>query len=298
MTTLHLPTFFAFARRAPFGNRLTKSQVSGMETLLDVWSREGTGDDRHLAYVLATVFHETGGRMVPVRETFATSDAQAIRRLDAAKAAGRLPQVKTPYWRAGWFGRGPVQVTHETNYRKVGQALGVDLVNNPGLLLDPVVGARSAVLGMVMGLFVSRQTLAKYFNETKDDPEGARRIVNGTDKASLIAGYHLAFLDSIKAARKEAARLADVDITVRPNPVPVPATIEAAKPDGANLSKDKTAIGGVIAGLGGLGGIAAFAHPILQGIASPWAFAAFALVALGVFLVLTGRVQLKISEGV
>lgn len=282
------PTFFAFARNAPFGGRLTEEQVKGAESIIEVWQREGTGDDRHLAYVLATVFHETGGRMVPVRETFATSDAQAIRRLDAAYAAGKLPQVKTPYWRAGWFGRGPIQVTHETNYRKLGQALGVDLIANPGLLLDPVVGARSAVLGMVQGLFVARQTLAKYFNDAKDDPEGARRIVNGTDKASLIAGYHRNFLDAIKAARVEASK---------PTPVPA-AVVEAAKPDGAPLAKDKTAIGGVLAGLGGLGGIAAFAQPVLQGIASPWAFAAFALVAVGVFLVLTGRVQLKVGGGV
>lgn len=286
--TLDRPTFFAFARNAPFGGRLTTEQVSGTEAIFDAWEREGTGDDRHLAYILATVFRETGGRMVPVRETFATSDAQAIRRLDAAYAAGKLPQVKAPYWRAGWFGRGPVQVTHETNYRKVGQALGVDLIANPGLLLDPVVGARSVVVGMTQGLFVARQTLAKYFNAGKDDPEGARRIVNGTDKASLIAGYHANFLDAIKAARKEEAK---------PTPVPT-AVVEAAKPDGATLAKDKTAIGGVLAGLGGLGGIAAFAQPVLQGIASPWAFAAFAVIAIGVFLVLTGRVQLKVGGGV
>lgn len=297
--TLDRATFFAFARNAPFGGRLTAEQVQGCEAIFDVWDRDGTGDDRHLAYILATVFRETGGRMVPVRETFATSDAQAIRRLDAAYSAGKLPQVKSPYWRAGWFGRGPVQVTHETNYRKVGQALGVDLIADPNLLLDPVVGARSVVVGMVQGLFVARQNLAKYFNDAKDDPEGARRIVNGTDKASLIAGYHRAFLDSIKAARKAGEKVAGVNAGLLPaSQSPSPAVVEAAKPDGAALVKDKTAIGGVLAGLGGIGGIAAFAQPVLQGIASPWAFAAFALVALGVFLVLTGRVQLKVGGGV
>lgn len=294
--TLHLPTFFAYARRAPFGNRLTKSQVSGMETLLDAWSREGTDDDRHLAYVLATVFHETGGRMVPVRETFATSDAQAIRRLDAAMAAGRLPQVRSPYWRAGWFGRGPVQVTHETNYRKVGQALGVDLIANPGLLLDPVVGARSVVVGMVRGLFVPRQTLAKHFSETTDDPEGARRIVNGTDKASLIAGYHRAFLDSIKAARVAGEQEAGVSAGVLPERMAPPA--EPHVPDGADLKKDPVAVGGVLAGAGAIGGMLTYAKPVLESVNSPWAFAFAALIALGVFLVLTGRVQLKRVGGV
>lgn len=283
---LDVPTFFAFARRAPFGGRLTQDQVSGCEALIAAFQRDGDGDDRKLANVLGQVFHETGGRMVPVRETFATSDAQAIRRLDAAMTAGRLPQVSKPYWRDGWFGRGPIQVTHERNYRKVGAALGVDLVGNPGLLLDPIIGARSAVVGMMQGLFTGKK-LADYFNTTVDHPEGARRIVNGTDKASLIAGYHRAFLDSIMAARTEAAKA---------TPAP-PAVVEAAKPDGAKLSTDKTTIGGVLAGLGGLGGLAAFAKPILEGIANPWAFAAFALIAVGVFMVVTGRIDIKRKAG-
>lgn len=287
---LHLPTLFEYLRRAPFGGRLSQTQVDGLNQLLGAWELDGDGDDRKLANVLAQTFHETGGRMVPVREAFADSDAQAIRRLDAAMAAGRLRQVRRPYWRAGWFGRGPVQVTHETNYRKVGDALGVDLIANPGLLLDPVIGARSAVVGMMRGLFVSGQKLDRYFNDTTDDPEGARRIVNGTDKASLIAGYHRAFLDSIKAARAKS----DEEIKVGQMRV----TDAAAKPDGADLKTDPTAIGGVLAGLGGLAGIGAVVQPILQGIASPWAFAAFALIAVGVFLVLTGRVQLKLRGGV
>lgn len=280
-------TFFAFARNAPFGGRLTQAQVSGVERLLDVWATDGSGDTRHLAYVLATVFHETGGRMVPVRETFASSDAQAIRRLDAAWAAGRLPQVKTPYWRAGWFGRGDVQVTHEVNYRKVGKAIGVDLVADPGKLLDPVISARATIVGMRDGLFTNGHRLHRYFSASVDDPEGARRIVNGTDKRRLIAGYHRNFLDALKAAEVEAAKA---------TPVP-PAVVEAAKPDGADLKKDPTAIGGVLAGVGGIGGLVAVAKPVLEGIANPWAFAAFALIAVGVFLVLTGRVEIKRKAG-
>lgn len=287
--TLHLPTFFDYVRRAPFGGRLSQTQVDGLNRLIVAWNADGDGDDRKLANLLAQIFHETGARMVPVRETFATSDAQAIRRLDAAMAAGRLRQVSKPYWRDGWFGRGDLQVTHETNYRKVGQALGIDAVANPGLLLDPAISARAAVVGMMQGLFVPKQTLARYFSDTADDPEGARRIVNGTDKASLIAGYHRAFLDSIKAARAEATRLA------RAAAPPVAPPIQT---DGADLKKDQTAIGGMIAGLGGIGGIAAAAGPILQGVSNVWALLALIVVLVGVALVLTGRVQLKVRGGV
>lgn len=282
---LHLPTFFAYVRRAPFGGRLSKSQVDGLERLLGHWATDGTGDDRHLAYMLATGFHETGGRMHPVRETFATSDAQAIRRLDAAMAAGRLRQVSKPYWREGWFGRGDVQVTHERNYRIIGRALGIDLLENPGLMLDPDISARAMIVGMREGLFSQGQMFARYFNATTDDPVGARRIVNGADKASLIAGYYRSFLDSIIASRKEAAKS-------------VPAVVAPHVPDGADLKKDPVAIGGVLAGAGALGGMVTYAKPVLESINSPWAFAFAAMIAVGVFLVLTGRVQLKVRGGV
>lgn len=270
--------FYAYARRAPFGGRISKEQVTGTNAILDAWDRHGDGDDRKLANVLAQVFHETGARMVPVRETFASSDRQAIRRLDAAWRQGRLPQVSKPYWRDGWFGRGPIQVTHEDNYIRMAEALGVDLHGKPGLLLDLEVGALSAVKGMMDGLF-SGAKLADFFNGKKDDPVGARRIVNGSDKARLIASYHRNFLDSIKAAREAAP--SDVKMI--------------GLADGPKLSKDKATLGGGLLTLGTLGGAATAAQPILEGIANPYAFGAFVLIvilaAVGGYLFLTGRLQ-------
>ncbi|WP_292229345.1 glycoside hydrolase family 19 protein [Brevundimonas sp.] len=294
-------TLFAFLRNAPFGGRLTKDQVQGVERLIAAWDEHGVDDDRQLAYLLATDFRETGGRMQPVRETFATSGAQAIRRLDAAYASGAL-KVSKPYWRDGWFGRGDVQVTHKQNYHRMSTALGLDLIANPGLLLDPEISARSIVVGMRQGLFAPGHDLDRYFNATTEDPEGARRIVNGTDKASLIAGYYRNFLDSLIAARKEAAKVvlsgngrAAAEVTKLPVPS---AIVEAAKPDGADLKTDKTAIGGVLAGLGGIGGAAAVLKPVLEGVTNPWALAAFVVVLLAAGLVLTGRRQLKVGGGV
>jgi putative chitinase len=46
----------------------------------------------------------------------------------------------------GWRyrGRGPVQLTGRDNYREMGEALNIDLINKPDLAADPVVGLRIA----------------------------------------------------------------------------------------------------------------------------------------------------------
>lgn len=293
--TLDRATFFAFARRAPFGNRLTQEQVDGCEAILNAWTGD---DDRQLAYVLATAFHETAGTMAPVREgsrpSRRLSDAQA-RRVVAKYRYGK-PDPETGHV---YYGRGLVQLTWRRNYEKMGKKLGLDLVWMPDGVLDLTASARILITGMVDGDFTGRK-LSDYFTADKEDPEGARRIVNGTDKASLIAGYYKNFLDSLKAGREHGAKVVRSsngrELVLSPEP-PSIAVAVAAQPDGPDLTKDKTAIGGVLAGLGGIGGAAAVVKPVLEGIASPWAFAAFALVLIAAFLVLTGRVQIKVRAG-
>lgn len=68
-------------------------------------------------------------------------------------------------------GRGPIQITGRENYLRCGQALGVDLVNNPDLLLQPEHGAMSA------GWYWQKTGLDKH-----DDDESAlaeTKLING-----------------------------------------------------------------------------------------------------------------------
>ena len=44
----------------------------------------------------------------------------------------------------GYHGRGLIQLTGKENYAHCGDAIGVDLINNPGLLTDPKYAAMSA----------------------------------------------------------------------------------------------------------------------------------------------------------
>lgn len=200
--------FFAAVRSDPFGGRLTQVQVEGCEAILDACDRGKVTDSRHQANILAQCHHETGGQMEPVKETvFAwskdrhPSDAEVIRRLDAAFAKGQLPWVKTPYWRDGWFGRGLIQLTFRDNYDKLGKAIGVDLVGGRERALELRTSADIAVVGMRDGLFTGKK-LADFLNATRDDPAAARAIVNGdTPKIGPeIAKLHRAFLAALKGA--------------------------------------------------------------------------------------------------
>ncbi|BDS10561.1 glycoside hydrolase family 19 protein [Aureispira anguillae] len=92
------------------------------------------------------------------------------------------------HWYTGYYGRGFVQLTHQRNYAKMSQLLGVDFVANPALVLKPSYAARILVQGMLLGAF-TRKPLKNYINSSKVDFYTARRVVNGLDRAQRIEGY-------------------------------------------------------------------------------------------------------------
>jgi putative chitinase len=73
----------------------------------------------------------------------------------------------------GWLyrGRGLKQLTGKDNMRRCGEALGLDLVGNPDLLLEPMAAARSA------GWFWKANNLSKFADA--GDMEGMTKKING-----------------------------------------------------------------------------------------------------------------------
>jgi len=275
MHNINLKKLYSFLRKSPFGGRLTQSQVDGTNMIIQEFYKVDD-DIRKLAYILATAFHETGGRMVAVREGFAKSDKSArhiIRNYKYGKVHEGTGHV--------YYGRGHVQLTWAQNYRRMGNILNIPLYENPDLALDPQISATILVEGMTRGISgkgdFTGKSLADYFNDNIDDPIGARRIVNGTDKDKLIAGYYNSILDSIKHSINQEEPYYDVD--------------QLGTPDKPNLMKDKTTIGTIsaVAGSGVFG--------VLSSIDSPWAFAAFAVLAIGAFLYFTGRIKIIKDAG-
>lgn len=168
---------FDIIRKDLFGGTLTQLQVNGINDLVNEFVKSGNTDKKHLAYILATVYHETGKRMQPVKEL-----------------GGEAYLKAKPYY--PYYGRDLVQTTWITNYQKVQKTTGVPVVANPDLIGMMPLAAEVAVLFMSKGWYTGKK-LSDYFNDKKNDPVNARRIINGTDRAAIVAGYYSIFLRSI-----------------------------------------------------------------------------------------------------
>jgi hypothetical protein len=132
-----------------------------------------------LAYVLATSLHETAHTMKPVREY-----------------GGEKYLKSKDYY--PYVGMGYAQLTWLDNYKRATRELGVDFVGNPKLLLEPNYAAQILVIGMKEGWFTGKK-LSDYITLQKSDFKNARRIVNGMDKANMIAGYAEDYDKELKA---------------------------------------------------------------------------------------------------
>lgn len=269
---INTTTLFAYLRRSLFGNRMTQQQVDGVTAIIEAWKLTGHQDLRWLAYILATAFYETGGRMAPVREGFAASDAKA--RKIVAKCRYGVEDRGTGQV---YYGRGFVQLTWFANYNNLGKFLGKDLIHQPDLALEMSTAARIIVTGMCKGMFTG-QPLSDYFTNIIEDPVGARAVVNGDDKAELIASYYKSCKKALFAAE-----------TSTPQPMDVKPC--DAQPDKPSLFSDKATIGAVGSAFAGATG------GIVAGINNPWAFGAVVLVLICIILFFIGRYEIAKKGG-
>lgn len=152
---------------------MTRAQA--ITDILEECRAQGVTRHAQIAYVLATAQHETGDTFMPVRER------------------GKLARVR----HGAYYGRGLVQLTHRTNYAKYERILGLPLVAHPDLALRPEVSTFLLVHGMRTGAFTGKR-LDDYITDRKTDFLNARRIVNGLDRAPLIAGYAATWLAHLR----------------------------------------------------------------------------------------------------
>jgi SH3-like domain-containing protein len=210
--------FFA-AYEAAFGAITKPERKAGLDKLLAAAEADThITDIRWLAYMLATVKHECADRWLPIEEF---SKGKGLK-------YGVPVTVTDPQGRQSthvYYGRGYVQLTWDWNYKAMGQALGVPLLYQPELALDPEVAYGIMSHGMRNGSFTGKG-LSKYINDAGCDYVNARRIINGTDRAQTIAGYATK-LEAILRASVVAATDGVPNIP-QPEPQPQPAAPAAS----------------------------------------------------------------------
>ena len=200
MTIDHKTFFKKF--REQLDSTLEQVQVDGLEFLLNKIETDALWKDlRHIAYALATVYHETAGSFQPVEEGYYLGSPAKVKRFQ--KTLRYYP----------YFGRGYVQTTWLKNYKRVDKEFGTETVNHPEIALDPNVAYHTLAVGMHQGWFTGKK-LSDYIHGSTCDYKNARRIINGVDKAALIAGYARTFEQILKdsAAASSVSNLPDTAV--------------------------------------------------------------------------------------
>lgn len=195
--------FYDFLRtNNMLGPKITASEFQGCDAILKACVARNWPMS-YVAYAIATAYHETAHSMQPIKEL--GGEAYLTRMYDIkgarpakAKELGNL----TPGDGARYCGRGYVQLTGKKNYAMAGQKLGVDLVNHPELALRPDIAAAIMVLGMMEGWFTGRDLpddLPEHGPGQRSQFVASRDIINGKDRADLIAGYAVDFQSGLQA---------------------------------------------------------------------------------------------------
>lgn len=110
------------------------------------------------------------GALIPTKLALSIEKKpELIANLVYSSRMGNGPAESGEGWK--YRGRGLKQLTGKDNYKRCGEALGVDLVANPDLLLEPIYAARSA------GWFWKVNNLSSFADNA--DIKGMTKKING-----------------------------------------------------------------------------------------------------------------------
>lgn len=189
-------------------NRLTPTNQTGLKYILTTAKTDkDLASIAEFAYMLATTKHETAHTFRGIEEY--------------GKGAGKTygteititdPATKKKY-KNKYYGRGFVQLTWGFNYQRLDEKLGngvfpnknktkaadfnkgftiskpsESIYLNPKKALDNIAAYTGLVWAMQKGIYTTKK-IGDYVNTSTIDYFNARRVINGTDKASEIAGY-------------------------------------------------------------------------------------------------------------
>lgn len=195
--------FFDTIRREFYPSGLSQAQVDNINLIIDAFA---PFNNLHwTAYALATAYHETAATLEPIEE-YGKGKGRAYGKSENGKV---------------YYGRGFVQLTWLDNYTTFARRLNIDLAKQPELALQADIAAQIMVLGMTKGLFTGAGLGDFTHSDSTLDYLHARKVINGMDKAALIAGYAEQFCTALTAP----------DATPGPQPIAtLPATVQTTTP--------------------------------------------------------------------
>lgn len=238
--------FYGALRKSLYGGAIPVSAVTTLDGILDAAVESPAP---HVAYMMATAYHEVGSDLVPKRESLTYTTAARIRAVWPSRFktnAAAQPYVRQPKKLAnkvyggrlgnrigtddGWIyrGGGLPQTTGRDNFEKVGKLTGIDLVNRPEQIVEPRVAAAALVEAMEAGIYTGKKLRdyklpAQYYD--------ARAIINGDKsrkegKSTIgknVAEYAVAFEAALRAA--DYGQIAKIP----PAPTPKPPVFKVDK---------------------------------------------------------------------
>jgi putative chitinase len=176
----------------------------GLKTLATAIRRdEDITDIRWMAYMLATAWHETAHTFDPIREFGEGHGRRRNGRRSVKHSAANLRNPRTDHDYGDtvifvdadkgedpnvYYGRGYVQLTWWDNYLSAGQRLGMgeDLAIEPDRVMEEGIAYRIMSDGMRNGWFTG-VALARFIHHKVCHYGAARQVINGLDRADLIA---------------------------------------------------------------------------------------------------------------
>lgn len=216
---------------------LGQKQVVGINAILDEC---GGLPLFHVAYILATAWHETGGKMTPNRENMTYTTAARIKEVfSPERLQGIAPSKLVRSGRKlanvvyggewgeehlgntqdgdGWKyrGNGFAHDTGRANHRKASAATSLDLLSDPELMKSPDIAARVMVAGMSTGWYRG----PKLSDYKHGDYRNMRDIINADKKANgaTVANYARQFEKALKSGGwGDAPKVIKGDVPVKP----------------------------------------------------------------------------------
>lgn len=183
-------TFFSNIKKLT--GPLDQVQVDSINKLLSATAGWKTS---WVAYALATAWHES--RLRPIKEVGGDKYLSKYDTGKLALALGNTPEADGDG--ILYAGRGFVQLTGRTNYQNAGKFLGIDLLKYPDKALELDIAIKILVWGMEGGRYTGK-ALRDYIKSEQGSLNefiNARRIINGTDKATMIANYAVDFQNAL-----------------------------------------------------------------------------------------------------